>query len=71
MPTSFTRDELIDVLYREYEFLCHDDFDPDVDPTPDEYLDVLNTLSDDELVDWASSDDIYISTTSEDLLTDD
>jgi len=71
MPTSFTRDELIDVLYREYEFLCHDDFDPDVDPTPDEYLDVLNTLSDDELVDWTSSDDIYISTTSEDLLTDD
>lgn len=71
MPTSFTRDELIDILYREYEFLCHDDFDPDVDPTPDEYLDVLNTLSDDELVNWASSDDIYISTTSEELLIDD
>ena len=63
MPTSFTRDELIDVLYREYEFLCLEDFDPDVDPTPDEYLDVLNTLSDDELVNWTSSDDIYISTT--------
>lgn len=63
MTTPFNRDELIDALYREYEFLCHDDFDPDVDATPAEYLDALNTLSDDELVNWASSDDIYISTT--------
>ena len=58
MPTSFNRDELIDALYREYEFLCHDDFDPDVDATPAEYLDMLNTLSDDELVAEASDDDI-------------
>ena len=58
MTTSFNRDELIDALYREYEFLCHDDFDPDVDATPAEYLDMLNTLSDDELVAEASDDDI-------------
>ena len=30
----FNRSQLIDALYREYEFLCHDDFDPDVDCTP-------------------------------------
>ena len=58
MTTPFNRDELIDALYREYEFLCHDDFDPDVDATPAEYLDMLNTLSDDELVAEASDDDI-------------
>lgn len=54
----FNRSQLIDALYREYEFLCHDDFDPDVDCSPAEYLDMLNTLSDDELVAEASDDDI-------------
>ena len=55
---TYNRSQLIDALYREYEFLCHDDFDPDVDCTPAEYLDMLNTLSDDELVAEASDDDI-------------
>ena len=55
---TYNRSQLIDALYREYEFLCHDDFDPDVDCTPAEYLDMLNTLSDAELVAEASDDDI-------------
>jgi len=55
---TFNRSQLIDALYREYEFLCHDDFDPDVDCTPYEYLTMLNTLSDAELVAEASDDDI-------------
>jgi len=61
---TFNRSQLITALHREYEFLCHDDFDPDVDCTPAEYLDMLNTLSDDELVAEASDDDIneFIST---------
>ena len=52
------RSHLITALHHEYEFLCHDDFDPDVDATPAEYLDMLNTLSDDELVAEATADDI-------------
>jgi hypothetical protein len=55
---TYNRSQLIDALYREYEFLCHDDFDPDVDCSPAEYLDMLNTLSDAELVAEASDDDI-------------
>ena len=60
----FNRSQLITALHREYEFLCHDDFDPDVDCTPAEYLDMLNTLSDAELVAEASDDyiDEFIST---------
>ena len=56
---TYTRDQLITALHHEYEFLCHDDFDPDVDPTPAEYLDMLNSLSDAELIDETSTDDIY------------
>ena len=55
------RSHLISALYHEYQFLCHDDFDPDVDPTPDEYLAMLNLLSDAELLDETSTDDIYFT----------
>ena len=57
--TTPNRSQLIDALVHEYEYLCHDDFDPDVDPTPAEYLDMLNSLSDAELLDETSTDDIY------------
>jgi hypothetical protein len=59
LNTTATRSQLITALHHEYEFLCHDDFDPDVDPTPDEYLAMLNSLSDAELLDETSTDDIY------------
>ena len=45
--TAPNRSALITALYNEYKFLCHDDFDPDVDPTPDEYLLMIQHLSDD------------------------
>ena len=53
---DINRSHLIDALVHEYEFLCHDDFDPDVDATPAEYLDMLNSLSDAELIDESSTD---------------
>jgi hypothetical protein len=56
--TAPNRSALITALYNEYKFLCHDDFDPDVDPTPDEYLLMIQHLSDDELIFEASADDI-------------
>src|SRR5210317_60294 len=40
-------------------FLCHDDFDPDVDATPEEYLDGLKQLTYDELVEETSTDDTF------------
>ena len=57
-----TREQLIDALVKEYEYLCHDD--PDEDLTPEEYLEMINTLSYDELVSETSADDLeeYILT---------
>ena len=46
----YTKDQLIEALHNEYVFLCHDDFDPDEDPTPEEYLEMIKTLSYDELI---------------------
>ena len=59
LNTTATRSQLITALHHEYEFLCHDDFDPDVDPTPAEYLDMLHKLTDAELIDETSTDDEF------------
>ena len=61
------RSHLISALYHEYQWLCHDDFNPDTDATPDEYLAQLQRMSDDELVVESSTDehftlDDYITT---------
>jgi len=51
--------KLINALVAEYEYLCHDDFDPDEDVTPQEYLEMLKEMSYDELIEEASLDEEY------------
>jgi len=57
--TQYTRQQLIDALTYEYDYLCHDDFDPDVDMSPDEHLEYLNSLSIEQLIDETDTDDNY------------
>ncbi len=59
MIMTYTRTQLISALHSEYEFLCHDDFDPDVDMSPSEYLTHLQSLSLDDLISETTTDDIY------------
>ena len=59
MPST---EQLIDALYNEYVSLCHDDFDPYVDATPEEYLAGLRELTYDELVEETSTDDKFTLT---------
>ena len=56
---TYTRDQLISALQHEYEYLIHDDFDPDTDMSASEHLDYLNTLSDSELIDETDTGDGY------------
>ena len=56
---TYTRDQLIHALAAEYDYLCHDDFDPDVDMSPAEYLTQLQSMSLDDLIAETSTDDIY------------
>ena len=56
---TVSKEQLIDALYNEYVFLCHDDSDPDEDPTPEEYLEMLKEMSYDELVEETSTDEIF------------
>ena len=54
-----TKENLIEALVNEYEFICHDDFDADVDISPEEYRFLLRDLSIDELIEETSTDENY------------
>ena len=50
---NITRERLIEAVYNEYVFLCHDDFEPGVDIEPEDYLTMLKDMTYDELVEEA------------------
>lgn len=54
-----TKENLIEALYNEYVFLCHDDFDPDVDISPEDYLFLLKDLTVDKLIEETSTDETF------------
>jgi len=56
---TYTKQQLVDALVREYEFLCHDDFDPDVDIPPEDYSFLLKDLTIDELIEETNTDDNF------------
>ena len=56
---QYTRDQLITALQHEYDYLIHEDFDPDNDMSLDEHLEYLNSLSVEQLIDETSTGDGY------------
>jgi len=56
---SPTKEQLIEALYNEYVFLCHDDFDPEEDMSIEEYLEMLKELNYDELVEETGTDETF------------
>ena len=56
---TYTREQLINALVNEYEYLCHDDFDPSVDLTTEEYRLKIECYNDEDLIAEASVDDIF------------
>lgn len=56
---TYTNQQLIDALVAEWEFLIHDDFDPALDPTPEEYREIISDLTYDELVEETQTDDTF------------
>ena len=55
----YTKEQLINALCAEYDYLCHDDFNPDIDPTLDEYFELMEKMSFDELVEETCTDEHY------------
>ena len=53
---KYTREQLIDALVAEWEYLCHDDYDPE-DLTPEEYRLKLECYSDEDLIEESGVDE--------------
>lgn len=53
---SYTKEQLIEALYKEYLFLIHDDYEEGMDASPEEYLEMLNELSHVDLILETSTD---------------
>ncbi len=58
-PMTYSREELINALCAEYDYLCHEDFNPDVDPSLDEYMDSLQDYTYHQLVEETCTDETY------------
>ena len=55
---KYTKAQLIDALVHEWDYLCHDDYDPE-DPTPEEYRKEMEELTIEQLIEETSTDEIY------------
>jgi hypothetical protein len=58
---KYTREQLIDALVAEWRYLCHDDFDPKYDDTPEEYRLKLEFYSDEDLIAETDTDDEFFT----------
>ena len=56
---TYTAKQIKAALAAEYEYLCHDDFDPEEDMTQEQYEQHLLTLTREELIYETSTDDEY------------
>ena len=55
---NYTKAQLIDALVAEWEYLCHDDYDPE-DQTPEEYREELQDYTLDQLIEETSTGEGY------------
>ena len=57
--TDYTDNQIRKALCKEYEDLCHDDFNPEEDMTQREYEDYVLDLNTEQLIEECSVDDKY------------
>ena len=55
---KYTKAQLIDALVAEWEYLCHDDYDPD-DQTPEEYREDLIEMTIEQLIEETCTGEGY------------
>jgi len=55
---NYTKQQLVDALVAEWEYLCHDDYDPE-DLTPEEYRKDMEELTIEQLIEETSTDEYF------------
>jgi hypothetical protein len=49
----------VDALVAEWEWLCHDDFDPENDPTPEQFRKDMEELTVEQLIEETATDEHF------------
>ncbi len=57
---NYTKAQLVDALVREWEYLCHDDPDPD-DLSPEDYRKEMQELTIEQLIEETDTDDLGLT----------
>ena len=55
---QYTKEQLVDALVHEQEYLCHDDY-AEEDPTPEEYRKEMELMTVDDLIEETGTDEGY------------
>ena len=55
---NYTRADIINALVAEWEYLCHDDYDPE-DQTPEKYREELQDFTLEQLIEETSTGEGY------------
>jgi hypothetical protein len=56
---NYTRAQIIEALCAEWDYLCHDDFDPENDQTTEEYRNDLIEMTLEEIIEETGIDEDY------------
>ena len=56
---NYTRADIINALCAEWDYLCHDDFDPENDQTTEEYRNDLIEMTLEEIIEETGIDEDY------------
>ena len=57
---NYTKAQLVDALVAEWEYLCHDDYDPE-DPTPEQFRKDMEELTIEQLIEETDTDDEFFT----------
>ena len=56
---KYTKEQLVDALCAEWDWLCHDDFDPETDPSPGEFRESMDKLTAEQLIRETGTDEYF------------
>jgi hypothetical protein len=56
---KYTKEQLVDALCAEWDWLCHDDFDPENDPSPEQFREDMEKLTAEQLIEETWTDEEF------------
>lgn len=56
---NYTKEQLVDALCAEWDWLCHDDFDPENDPSPEQFREDMEKLTAEQLIEETWTDEEF------------